>query len=120
MLADPQSVTINTVAISLPRTGTTANGGTFRSADGLVGLTVSHSRQGKRTRHLIKLDHAKIAADPLLAGVNVKANVTTHLVIDVPETGYTATEAKQVVDGLTALLTASSGAIITKALGNES
>jgi hypothetical protein len=43
----------------------------------------------------------------------------SHLVIDVPVTGYTVTEAKQVVDGLIAALNASSGALITKLIGGE-
>jgi hypothetical protein len=120
MFADPQSVTINAVANSLPRTGTGTSSGTFRKDDGLVGMKISHSSQSKRTRHLIQLDHAKIAADPLLAGVNVKASMKAYLVVEVPDTGYTITEAKQVVDGFTAFLTASSGAKVTQLLGSES
>jgi len=120
MFADPQSVTINAVANSLPRTSSGTNSGAFTKDDGLVGLQVSHQKTGKKTRHLIRLNHAKIAADPLLAGVNVKAQMAAYLVVEVPETGYTVTEAKQVADGLTAFLTASSGANVTKLLGGES
>jgi len=119
MFADPQSVTINAVANSLPRTSSGTNSGVFTKDDGLVRLSFSH-QLGKRTRRLARLDHAKIAADPLLAGVNVKANMAVYLVVDIPETGYTLAEQKQVVDGLTAYLTASSGANVTKLLGGES
>ena len=42
------------------------------------------------------------------------------MVIDVPETGYTITEQKQIVDALVAYLTVSTGANVTKLLGNES
>lgn len=120
MFADPQSVTINSVAISLPRTSSGTNSGAFQKDDGTVKLSVSHNSSGSRTRHLIRLDHSKIAADPLAAGINVKASVTAYLVIDVPATGYSLAEEKQVVDGLTAFLTASSGAKVTQILGNES
>jgi hypothetical protein len=120
MFADPQSVTINAVANSLPRTSSGVNNGAFTKDDGLVGLSISHQKSGKKTRRLIRLNHAKIAADPLLAGVNVKASMAAYLVVEVPETGYTVVEAKQVVDGLTAYLTASSGANVTKLLGGES
>ena len=119
MFADPQSVTINSVANSLPRTSSGTNSGVFTKDDGLVKLSISHT-QGKRNRHLVKLDHAKIAADPLLAGVNVKASMTVHLVIDAPETGYTIAEIKQIVDALTGFATASSGANVTKIIGGES
>jgi hypothetical protein len=119
MFADPQSITINAVANSLPRTSSGTNSGVFTKDDALVKLSFSH-QLGKRIRRVVRLDHAKIAADPLLAGVNVKANVAVYLVVDVPETGYTVVEQKQVVDGLTAFLTASSGANVTKLLGGES
>lgn len=119
MFSDPQSVTINSVANSLPRTSSGTNSGVFTKDDGLVKLSISHTL-GRRNRRVVKLDHAKIAADPLLAGVNVKASMTVHLVVDSPETGYTLAEAKQIVDALTGYLTASSGANVTKILGGES
>jgi hypothetical protein len=119
MFSDPQSVTINAVANSLPRTSSGTLSGAFQKDDGLVKLSISH-QVGKRNRHFIRLDHSKIAADPLLAGVNVKASASVWMVVDVPETGYTTTEQKQVVDGFAAFLTASSGANVTRLLGNES
>lgn len=116
--ADPQSVTINAVPISLPRTGSGIDTGTFTSNDGAVKMTVSH-QYGKRNRRLVRLDHSKIAADPLTAA-NVRYSMSTQLVIDVPVNGYSVTEAKQVLDGFIAALTASSGALETKILGGES
>lgn len=119
--ADPQTVTINAVAQSMPRTSSGNNSGAFRTADGLVQLTLSHRYAKGRANRLIRLDHAKTAADPFLAGTNVRYNGSVWLVTDFPsDYGYTLTEAKQVVDGFTAYLTASSGANITKLLGGES
>lgn len=119
--ADPQSVTINAVANTLPRTGLGESSGSFSKDDQTVKLSVSHtSARGGRTRHLIRLDHSKIAVDPLMASVNVRANVAAYMVVDVPSTGYTLAEQKQIVDGLTAYLTASTGARVTQLLGNES
>jgi hypothetical protein len=120
MLSDPQSVTINAVAQTLPRTPQGTNYGVFTKEDGLVQLSVSHATRGKRTRHLLKLTHAKIAQDPLIASTNVKANVGVHIVMDVPDVGYTVAEQKQIVDALVAYAAASSGAVITKILGGES
>jgi hypothetical protein len=116
--SDPQSLTINSVAVSLPRTSFTANSGAFTAADGTVKLSVSH-QSGKRNRHVIRVDHSKIAADPFLSSVNTKFSMSAYVVIDVPATGYTATEAKQVADALAAYLTATSGSNITRVLGGE-
>lgn len=117
-LADPQSVTINSVAVSLPRTSSTANAGVFTSNDGTVKETVSH-QYGKRNRHLFRIEHSKIAPDPLISSQNIKHTMSFHVVADVPVTGYTVAEAKQVIDGFVSQLNASSGALITKLLGGE-
>lgn len=117
-LTDPQSVTINAVAVPLPRVSTGVNQSKYVSNDGLVELTASHS-YGKTTRRLLRIDHSKIAPDPMVSDRNIKHSMSAHLVIQVPVTGYTVTEAKQIVDALTGFLTASSGAVVTKLLGGE-
>ena len=118
---DPQSVTINAVAVSLPRTGIGPSSGSFQSNDGLVRLSIAHqSTNAKRHRHTIRIDHAKIAADPFVGTTNARYNMQAYMVVDVPIVGYTVAEAKQVVDELVAYLAASTGANVTKLLGNES
>lgn len=116
--ADPQSVTINAVAISLPRTSSGVNSGTFTSSDGLTRQTVSHA-YGKRTRRTFRLDSSKVAADPLLPAQNVKLSASVYLVVDAPVAGFTNTELKQMADGFIAALSASSGAKLTQLLGGE-
>lgn len=116
--SDPQSVTINAVANSLPRISSGQNSGTFRKDDGNVTLSVSHA-YGKRTRRTIRLDHQKIAPDPLISAQNILYGMSVYVVVDVPVTGYTIAEQKQIVDALTAYLTASSGARVTQLLGGE-
>jgi hypothetical protein len=117
--ADPQSVTINSVAQSMPRVGASANAGTFRGNDGLHQLDVSHQYGAKRTRHMIKLTESKIAADPYNDAQNMRSSMTAYLVVDVPIAGFTVAEQKLVVDGLVAFLSASSGARVTQLLGGE-
>lgn len=119
MFADPQSVTINAVANSLPRTSAGVNLGAFTKDDGNVKLSVQHT-YAKRTRRLARLDFSKIAADPLISAQNIKYSMSAYLVIDTPVTGFTVAEAKQIVDALTLWLTTSSGANVTKILGGES
>jgi hypothetical protein len=117
--ADPQSVTINAVAQTLPRISSEKNAGAFQKDDATVKLAVSHAYAKGRARRMVRLDHAKIAADPLMASVNVRLNGAVYLVTDFPDVGYTVAEAKQIVDALTAYLTASSGARATQLLGGE-
>ncbi|DAD51409.1 TPA_asm: coat protein [ssRNA phage Gerhypos.2_25] len=115
--ADPISINDGT-ARSLARTGFSANGGTFQSADGLYTVTVSHSL-GKRNRAVARLDMSKIAADPLLAGVNVKASMSAYLVLDTPVTGFTGAEILSEATALTGWLTASTNAALVKLIGGE-
>jgi hypothetical protein len=118
-LADPQTITINAVANTLPRTGSGINSGTFSSSDGTIKFSAQHA-YGKRQRRTVRLDHQKFAADPLVSSTNVLRSMSVYLVVDTPLQGYSVTEQKQIVDGLTAWLTASSGANVTKLLGGES
>lgn len=119
MLADPQSVTINAVAKTLPAVSRGQNQSVYQKDDGTVKLSVSHA-YGKRTRRTVRIDFSKIAADPLISAQNIKYSMSTYLVIDQPITGFSVTEAKQIVDALTEYLTASSGAKVTSVLGGES
>lgn len=118
MFTDPQTVTINAVAQTLPRVSSGVGAGEFKKDDGNVGMVISHA-YGKRNRRTLRLDHRKVAADPLLSGVNNEYSMSTYIVVDVPKVGYTITEQKQVVDALVAYLTATSGARVTQLLGGE-
>lgn len=118
-LADPQSVTVNAVAQSLPRVGSGEGKGSFRKDDLTYELLASHNR-GKRVRHTIRLNNNKVAVDPLVPSVNVPYSMSVIITIDVPVVGYTLTEQKQIVDGLLGWTTASSGANLVKLLGGES
>lgn len=118
MFADPQTVTINAVATSLPRVSTEKDAASYKTADGLVKLSVSH-QYGRRVRHMVRLDQSKIVADPYLTGQNIPASMSAYIVIDVPTVGFSTTEQKYLADALTGYLAASSGAIVTKVLGGE-
>lgn len=117
-LSDPQSVTIDGVAISLPRTSAQANASQYTSADTLTSLVVS-SAYAKRTRRTIRLNSSKTAADPFTSGLNLAYSMSAYLVVDHPIFGYTIAEEADVVDGLVAYLAASSGAVVLKLLGGE-
>lgn len=117
--SDPQSVTINAVANSLPRVSSGNNSGSFSKDDGVVRLSVSHQlTKASRWRRAVRLDHAKIATDPLTAA-NKRFSSAITIVVDMPVDGYTIVEQKQIVDALTLWCTTGSGANVTKLLGGE-
>jgi hypothetical protein len=117
--ADPQSITVNAVAQSMPRIGSAASSGTFAKDDGSYTLFVSHDVK-KRARRVIRFTGKKLVSDALVPAQNVQASMSCSLIVDAPLVGYTNTELKQIVDGLVAYLTASSGAKVTQLLGGES
>lgn len=118
MFADPISITVNAIAKSLGRTGTGSDSAAYSTADRAYRVQISHS-YGKRTRRMLKMIHDSLVANPLVSGQNVNQTVSVHLVVDAPN-GYDTTLLKQDVDGYLAMLTASSGAAITKLLAGES
>jgi hypothetical protein len=116
MLADPQSVTINAVATSLPRTSQGASQNVYTSADGKTTMTTKQNISAKRFRREVRLSQTKIAADPISA-VNAESGFSAYLVIDEPRSGvFTDTEIGYVIDALKAWLTSANYA---KVLGGE-
>lgn len=116
--ADPQTVTINAVAQTLNRVSSDHNAGTFRKDDGTVSLIVSH-QYGKRARHVVRLNHQKYSPDVFVPANQALQNMSVQLVVDVPIVGYTNAEAKQVTDGFSTFITASSGLVVTRLLSGE-
>lgn len=119
MFSDPQSVTINAVAQSLPRIGQGLGSGVYQKDDGSYKLSISHAN-GARNRRVIRLDNYKTATDPLIPTQNAPYRMGVYLVVDVPKVGYTITEQGYVTNGFLAYLSASSYANMTKFLGGES
>jgi len=115
-LSDPQSVTINGVAVSLPNTGRGPNSATYTSADRNTRLEVSHS-VGARYRHLVKLRQDKIVANPLVPSQNIPVSASVHIVLDMPRNGVSTAELVALGDALVAW---ASSANLTKIVTGES
>jgi hypothetical protein len=118
-LADPNTITISGSGIVLPRVSTGENKSEYMSGDGYNRLTVSHD-YGKRIRRMIRFDTSKIAADVFDTSENVRKSMSNYIVFDVPDVGYTPAEQLAVWVGFNTWLTATSNAVISKALGGES
>jgi hypothetical protein len=118
--ADPQSITVGGTTSSLPRTGSGDNHAVYSKDDRTIVFKVTHQPGKVRTRRSARWDGSKIAADPLLAGVNREASMSFFFNVDVPNIGYSITEQKDFVKGALAQLAASSDALLIKYLGGES
>lgn len=114
--SDPQSVTINSVATSLPRVSIEPQGAVYRNADETVQLRISHLSSKGRKRRMVRLDQTVIAADPLTAE-NAEQKAGIYLVIDEPTWGFTDAQLDYLVDALIAWHTSGN---IAKVLGGES
>lgn len=116
MLADPQSVTINAVATSLPRTSIGPTQNVYTSADGNTSMTTKQNTTASRFRREVRLSQSKIAADPISA-VNAQAGASVYLVVDEPRNGvFSDTEIGYLIDALKAWLTSTN---YNKVLGGE-
>jgi hypothetical protein len=116
VLTDPQSVTINGVATSLPKTSNGPSTNQFTSADGKTVMTTKQNVTTSRFRREVRLAQTKIAADPISA-VNKESGFSVYLVIDEPRSGvFSDTEIGYVIDALKTWL---SSANYNKVLGGE-
>lgn len=119
MFADPQSVTYNAVAQSLPRTEQSGQSASYTKDDETFQLQVSHqTTKNGRLRHLVRLDQNKVAADPFVAGISREAGASVQFVIDEPDGGqYTNAELLLLCKAAIGWM---SDANVTKVLAGES
>lgn len=118
-LTDPQSVTINSTAISLPRRMTSDGIGTFRNDDSKTGLKVSSTLTKSRSRRTVRLDYAKVTTDPLISSTNVLSSMSVFFNVDMPATGLSQTELTDVCNALIVWLSAGTNANLKKVLAGE-
>lgn len=115
MFTDPQSITVNSVAQSMPKIKIGSTDATYRSADEAFQMRISHQSTKSRTRRMVRIDQTLIAADPLTA-TNVSQTAGVYLVIDEPKFGFSDAQLDYLVDALIAWLTPAN---IAKVLGSE-
>lgn len=117
MFTEPQTVTVNSVAASLPRVSFGDRSGVFQTSDSGITLKVTHDLRN-RNRRTVRLDFSKVAADPLLDGVSRPYSMSAYVVIDHPQVGFDNTEVTNNLKALTDWLAASGN--IAKVVGGES
>lgn len=116
MLTDPQIITVNSVAQSMPRISSTGLSSIYQSSDQLFKLTVSHITSNQRVRSMGRIDQRAIVADPITS-VNDYETLSLYTVLDRPEVGFSIAQIQQLLAGHQAWLTST---IIAKMVGNES
>jgi len=114
--ADPQSITVNSVAKSMDRVKSEGYRSEYAMADETFKMTISHQISKGRTRRMVRVDQRVVAVNPL-DSVSEYKTLGVYLVIDEPEYGFSDTEIDYVVQ---ALKTWASTANVLKVLGNQS
>jgi len=102
MFSDTLSLTINAVAKTLSRVDGTGGRGVFRNVTEGLTTTISQSETKANRRIMgVRIDHKKLAADPLLTGVNRAVSASVRLVADYPNSGvYTVAEMEDHLEAL--------------------
>lgn len=116
MFADPQTVTINSVAKSLARVLVAAKSSTYQNADETFKLTVSHQKSGTRTRSMVRIDQRAIVTNPLDSS-NDYDTLSFYCVFDRPEYGFSLAQIQQLIAGLQTWLDSTA---VGKLVGQES
>jgi hypothetical protein len=116
MFADPQSITVNTVAQSLPAVSRAPDASVYRKDNGDYSLSIQKQRTRNRRRYAIRVDARKIAPDPLASSNNVEYTSTVILSMNAPFVGYTNAEIKDLALALSAWATSAN---LLRVLGDE-
>lgn len=118
--SDPQKVKVDgSTEVELPRVDTGSFSSEYLSSDGLTTLKLSTSN-GRRKRHVARIDLSKITTDPFDTTQNVTVSTSAYVVVDRPLAGFTNEELKKLVEGLVGFLSASTYSATKKLLGSES
>ena len=118
MLADPQAVTISSVAVSLPRLEERSETNVYTNRTENVDLYVTQKVDKKGiSRSSTSLTKSTIITDPV-TGLKTKSpySITVSSMIPV---GVTVAEAEALYDALTTALEATTKALLKKILGGE-
>lgn len=112
MLADPQSVTYDSVAYSCPRVGNDASSAVYRSADNDFEIRTGHTvSRGGRKRSVISVRRRKVAEDPFNSTLNAEYSTTVALTINEPVVGFTTAERALLIDTVLDYLRTSTDAV---------
>jgi len=116
MFADPQSITVNAVAQSLPAIARNDVSSKYQKDDATFSMSIAHQYKAERNRFTVRIDANKVAADPLASANNRVYSQSCYITMDKPTVGYSNAETQQLASALVAWLTSAN---ILKVLGGE-
>lgn len=116
MFADPQTVTVNSVAKNMARYLVQGTKAEYQTPDEMFKLTISHTKAKDRVRSMVRVDQREIVTNPLDSS-NDYDTLSFYFVIDRPIYGFTTTQVEQIVAGLKTWL---DNTAIGKLIGSES
>lgn len=113
--ADPQTITVNSIAKTLDRIKNEGMSSEYATADEAYKMRISHQESKGHTRRMVRVDQRVVAADPL-SSVNEYKTLGVYVVIDEPEYGFADVDIDYVVQALKTWL---SSANVLKVLSNQ-
>lgn len=122
MFTDPITVTIATVATSLPRIGAGNLSSVYRTPDGSVALDIAHQdvSKGARESSLVRLTRKAVGTDPLNSTLNKAYESRVHIVINTPANGVGISDAVVKADIQALCVWVGTAGNLDKLLGKES
>lgn len=96
LFADPQVITVNAVAKSMPRIKTDGTSSIYQLSDETFKMMISHQVSKLRLRSMVRIDQRAVVADPLTA-VNDYETLSVYTVIDRPPVGFALTSVEQLL-----------------------
>jgi hypothetical protein len=121
-LTDPQKFKeVSKTEVTAPRVSSGNRQSVYETSDGLNTLSISSTTSSAgRKRHLVRIDTKKLTTNPFQETKKQYVSVSSYLVVDRPEAGFSVEECKQLVEGLVGLLSGSEYSLTKKVLGEES
>ncbi|DAD51859.1 TPA_asm: coat protein [ssRNA phage Zoerhiza.2_11] len=106
MFPDPQPVTYNTVAKSLPAVGRSADQSVYKLNDAgtVYELTLSRSNKA-RNRSVARLQRTLAVTDPIVPAQNITASATVTFTMDFPTAGLTLADVQSLGKAMVGFLT---------------
>lgn len=116
MFADPQTLTVNSVAKSLPRIMIDGQKAIYQMADQTFTLTVSHQpAKDGRVRSTVRVEQKAIVTNPL-DNTNDYDTLVFYYVLDRPSFGFSMAQVEQLVAAIQAFTTTT---VVDKLFGQE-
>jgi predicted transglutaminase-like cysteine proteinase len=104
MFDNTQTITIDSVASSLTKTGFSPNTGEWTEPNGELAFSTRQTKTANRFRREVRISMNAVAADPISA-VNKSVGASVYLVIDEPKFGFSDEYLRDVVWALKDWLT---------------